>query len=133
MTPSGAAAAATYFIELYGYVLQTGDLTEWDAMSFPACDYCTDTRDYVASAYAAGETFEGSEISAKVLQIHDLNELVGGYPVDLRVTQGPTTRRDASGTTIESGEAWTEIMRFQTVFYGDSWTVLDASVLDGAS
>lgn len=133
MTPTGAAAAATYFIELYGYVLQTGDLTAWDAMSYPGCRYCADTHDYVASATSAGETFEGSVISVEVVQIHELNELVSGYPVDLRVTQGPTTHRDASGSTIETGDVWTAVMRFQTVFRRGAWTILDASVLDNAS
>ena len=133
MTPAGAAAAARYFIELYGYVLQTGDLTEWDAMSFPTCRYCVETRRYITSAHSSGETFTGSVISTEVVNIHELNELVGGYPVDLRVTQGPTTHLDASGSTIESGDTWTEVMRFETVFDGESWTILDAAVLDGVS
>jgi hypothetical protein len=133
MTPAGAAAAATYFIVLYGYVLQTGDLTEWDAMSFPTCRYCAETRRYITSAHSSGETFTGSVISTEVVHVHELNELVGGYPIDLRVTQGPTTHLDASGATIESGDTWTEVMRLETVFRGDSWTILDAAVLDGVS
>ena len=133
MTPAGAASAAKYFIELYGYVLQTGDLAEWDAMSFPTCRYCVDTRAYVATAHAAGETFTGSAMSTEVVRVHELDELVGGYPIDLRVTQGPTAHLDAAGATIETGGTWTEVMRFQTVFYDDSWTILDASVLDGVS
>lgn len=131
MTPSGAAAAAVYFIELYGYVLQTGDLTEWDAMSFPTCDYCATFRSHVMNSREAGESIEGGDIAVEVIAIHDLDELVGGYPVDLRVTQSQAVRRSADGSPIESLDAKTTAMQFETVFYGSSWTILDAARIVG--
>ncbi|HUX69255.1 MAG TPA: DUF6318 family protein [Cellulomonadaceae bacterium] len=131
MTPAGAAAAARYFIELYGYVLQTGDLTEWDAMSFPTCDYCATFRSHVVEAYAAGESIEGGDISADVVAVHDLDELIGGYPVDVRVSQSPTVRRDAGGAPVETLAAKTTMMQFETVFQGSSWTILDAARIVG--
>ena len=133
MTPAGAAAAARYFIELYGYVLQTGDLTEWDAMSFPTCDYCTTFRAHIIEAYGSGGSIEGGDISAEVVAVHDLDELIGGYPVDVRVSQAQTVRRDAGGVTIETLAAKTTMMQFETVFRGTSWTVLDAARIVGES
>ncbi len=38
----GAAAAAEYFIELYPYVMATGDTEEFEAMSHRACGFCDD-------------------------------------------------------------------------------------------
>lgn len=38
----GAAAAAEYFIELYDYVMRTGDTSEWEAMSHGTCGFCSD-------------------------------------------------------------------------------------------
>ncbi len=131
MTPTGAAAAATYFIKLYGYVLQTGDLTEWDAMSFPTCDYCAAFRSHVVDAYDAGESIEGGDITAEVMAVHDLDELIGGYPVDVRVSQSRTVRRDADGSPIETLAAKTTMMQFETVFHGSSWTILDAARIVG--
>lgn len=50
----GAAAAASYFMELYPYVLATGDLAEWDAISADTCDFCINTRAEVERLEAAG-------------------------------------------------------------------------------
>ena len=78
-----------------------------------------------------GESIEGGDITVEVITIHDLDELVGGYPVDLRVTQSPTVRRSADGSPIESLDAKTTTMQFETVFYGSSWTILDAARIVG--
>jgi hypothetical protein len=125
---TGAAAAAEYFIELYGYVLQTGDLAEWDAMSVPRCEFCSSIREHVKSAHQQGESFEGGGITATLVSVQGLDDLVGGYPIDLRVIQAPTTRRNASGTALEAIDGSTDLMRFQTVYYNSGWSILDVSV-----
>lgn len=124
MTPTGAAAAATYFIELYGYVLQTGDLTEWDAMSFRTCTFCSTTHEFVASTIRDGGSFVGGTTTAEVLAVHDLAELEGGYPVDLRVTQGPTSRLDATGTQVTRTDGSVASARFHTTFVDGAWRIL---------
>ncbi len=124
MTPAGAAAAATYFIELYGYVLQTGDLTEWDAMSFPTCDFCKTTHEFVVTTLGAGGSFSGGVTTAEVITVHPLAELEGGYPVDLQVTQGPTVRLDAAGKQMSNFEGSVATARFHTVYANDAWRIL---------
>ena len=124
MTPTGAAAAATYFIELYGYVLQTGDLTAWDAMSYRTCQFCNATHEFVASTFRDGGSFVGGTTTAEVLAVHALAELEGGYPVDLRVTQGPTGRLDAAGAQVTSTEGSVSTARFHTSFINGAWRIL---------
>ncbi len=123
MDGKGAAAAAAYFIELYGYVLQTGDLTEWNAMSFANCQFCSSTAQYVRSVYDAGGSFTGGDMTAEVVTVHELDGFIGGYPVDLRTTQAATEERDATGTRTSSMDAETNTARFATVYYKGTWTI----------
>lgn len=39
----GALAFGEYFMQLYPYVIATGDTTEWRALSHPECIFCADT------------------------------------------------------------------------------------------
>lgn len=133
MDANGAAAAAVYFIELYGYVLQTGDLTEWNAMSYPDCEFCSSTAEYVESVYSAGGTFTGGDITAEVVTVHELDGFIGGYPVDLRTTQAATEQLDATGARTSSMDEQTDTARFATVYYKGSWTIAMVVRLVGAS
>ncbi|MDR7383344.1 DUF6318 family protein [Promicromonospora iranensis] len=57
----GAAAAAEYFIELYPYVMATGDTEEFEAMSHRACGFCDDALEDIASFQANDQTYRGGE------------------------------------------------------------------------
>jgi hypothetical protein len=133
MDGDGAAAAAVYFIELYGYVLQTGDLTEWNAMSFPNCQFCESTATYVQSVYDAGGSFTGGDITAAVVTVHELDGFIGGYPVDLRITQAATEERDAAGGRSSSMDQRSNLMQFATVYFKGSWTIAAGSVFESGS
>ena len=125
MDGKGAAAAAVYFIELYGYVLQTGDLTEWNAMSFPDCQFCQSTAKYVQSVHARGERIVGGDLKAEVLAIHELDSFVGGYPIDLRVTQEPASVYAADGTEDGAMAGATKSGRFHTIFIDGAWQIAE--------
>ena len=53
-TPEGAAAAATYFLSLYSYVYATGDLSLWQAMSTPDCEFCRLVAERVSTLHESG-------------------------------------------------------------------------------
>ena len=125
MDGNGAAAAAVYFIELYGYVLQTGDLTEWNAMSFPDCQFCSSTAQYVRSVHNKGDRIEGGDLKAEVLAIHELEDFVGGYPIDLRVTQEAARVYAADGTVDGSLAGSTKSGRFHTIFIDGAWQIAE--------
>ena len=59
----GAMATAMYFLTLYPYVYQTGDLSEWNAMSQPDCQFCANVSANVADLHASGGRTEGGEVA----------------------------------------------------------------------
>ena len=133
MDGNGAAAAAVYFIELYGYVLQTGDLTEWNAMSFPQCQFCSSVHRSITSVYEAGGHIEGGSLSAEVIAVHELDGFIGGYPIDLRVTQQSSSAYSADGTVTEATAISTKSGRFYTVFVNGAWQIADVSGIEQSS
>ena len=133
MDGNGAAAAAVYFIELYGYVLQTGDLTEWNAMSYPDCEFCTSVQTSIPAVYANGGRIEGGDLSAEVLAVQDLDSFIGGYPVDLRVTQQASRVYSADGTVSDSTTVSTKSGRFYTIFVNGAWQIAEVSGIKESS
>ena len=121
----GAAAAAVYFLELYPYVMATGDLAEWDAMTWAElCGFCTASRERQVQRAAASETYEGGEVSVDVTQTFPLDTLIGGYPLDVRLDQAEAVIRDASGTEKDRQERFSGILRVEMLHDGSSWRVL---------
>ncbi|WP_246857937.1 DUF6318 family protein [Oerskovia sp. KBS0722] len=121
----GAAAAATYFLELYPYVMATGDLTEWDAMTWAElCSFCTASRDRQLQRAAASETYEGGQVSVDVEQSFPLDTLIGGYPLDIRLEQAEAVIRDAAGAEKERQGGFTGTFRVEMLHDGTNWRVL---------
>jgi hypothetical protein len=83
----GAAAAAEYFIELYPYVMATGDTEEFEAMSHRACGFCDELSEQASDIHEANETFVGGETSVEITKKYKRDEVTGIYPFDSRITQ----------------------------------------------
>lgn len=68
-TLEGAKAVATYFLLLYPYAYQTGDLSAWNALAHPDCNFCASVRTHVSEAtsvgrHTVGGAFTGSSQSS---------------------------------------------------------------------
>ncbi|MHA7132789.1 DUF6318 family protein [Oerskovia turbata] len=100
----GAAAAAEYFIELYPYVMTTGDTSDWEAMSHAECGSCSDLIGDAKSIVTRGDIFVGGEVEASIDDpyYYVRDEQTGIYPLDLRVEQSATTITDKSGAELMS-------------------------------
>ncbi|GAA3818165.1 DUF6318 family protein [Cellulomonas soli] len=68
-----ALAVGRYFLELYPYVIETGDTTEWDRLSHPDCIFCADTAEFARTREPTDErvtvailTGEGEELDPAV-------------------------------------------------------------------
>ncbi|MFI2755224.1 DUF6318 family protein [Cellulomonas sp. P22] len=59
----GAIAVATYFISLYPYVYNTGDLTEWNTLSHPECIFCASVVEGVTEMHASERRIEGASVT----------------------------------------------------------------------
>jgi hypothetical protein len=124
----GAAAAAVYFLELYPYVMATGDLVEWDAMTWAElCSFCTVTRQQAQEISTAGSDYVGGAIEAEVLKTYALDDLVGGYPLDVQVTIERAVLLDPSGVEVDRQEAQSAPYRVEVLHDGKSWRVLTVS------
>lgn len=96
----GAAAAAEYFIELYPYVMATGDTEEFEAMSHRACGFCDELSAQASEIQEAKETFVGGETSVEITKEYKRDEVTGIYPFDSRITQEAQTITAADGHIV---------------------------------
>ncbi len=122
----GAAATAEYFIELYPYVMTTGDTAEWEAMSLPECQACAGFIDQARTIAERQDVFSGGEITATVgdpgLYVRDV--ATGIQPLDLEFRQEAMSISDTEGTEIFSSAAEASTKRVEMGMRDGQWTVV---------
>ncbi|MFF2624047.1 DUF6318 family protein [Oerskovia jenensis] len=129
----GAAAAATYFLELYPYVKGTGDLVEWTAISFPeACEFCVNLSQSATELKAAGQSFVGGAIAAEATKVYALDTLYGAYPLDVTVRQAELRILAPDGTVISEESETSALLRVVVVHDGTAWRLMDVGEVPGA-
>ncbi|MFC8190243.1 DUF6318 family protein [Cellulomonas sp. NPDC057328] len=96
----GAAAAASYFISLYPYIYATGDFSEWDALSAPECEFCSESRADVERMLNAGNRTTGAPI--EILSSSGIKLSDEWYSAKLRVRQAEGSEVDSSGAVVSS-------------------------------
>jgi hypothetical protein len=121
----GAAAAAEYFIELYPYVMATGDTGEFEAMSHRACGFCDDALEQAKKIRIRHETWSGGEIRTVLLETYVRDEITGVYPLDFEVEQDAARITDAEGTTVFEGEDERSTYRVELGRTSDKWVVVE--------
>ncbi|GAA2720072.1 DUF6318 family protein [Cellulomonas aerilata] len=126
----GAAAAATYFLTLYAYTMQTGDVSAWDAMSSPGCGFCSRTRDFALGVSAAGETFTGTDISVSSTFVYPLDPLLEAYPVDATFTQAAGEHRNAQGELLSTSPPDSGTFGVDVTRVSGGWKVLAVTAQD---
>jgi DNA-binding LacI/PurR family transcriptional regulator len=97
----GAAAAAEYFIELYPYVMATGDVEEFEAMSHRVCEYCDGVLENAAWLEERGGTFEGGRTDAVLTETYQRDDLTGIFPFNVAISQGEIVIHDQDGKQID--------------------------------
>ena len=127
----GAAAAAEYFLELYPYVMATGDTTEWDAMTWAGtCGFCTGVRDNAIEIQSAGDVYSGSETTINSAEAGEVDTLTGGRAVIVDVVQAPHRRTGSDGKVIAEGGQVTGRLHVDVLFTDGRWYIVGASELD---
>lgn len=129
----GAIAAATYFLELYPYVYNTGDLAEWTAMSHPECQFCASVVENVTELAAEGGRHEGSEttISESTGTEIDPGRFFG---VDVVATQSPSVTFDSQGNvTAETPDPVRYSLALNVIHEGSGWLIQAVQVIDESS
>ncbi|WP_066582599.1 DUF6318 family protein [Cellulomonas timonensis] len=122
-TIDGAIAAATYFMSLYPYVYNTGDLTEWNALSHPECIFCASVVDGVEEMHNRGNHSVGAEMAVANAVAVELNP-GHSFSVQATLSQGPTTEIDATGIVVsQTAATQTSDARLVMFWEGDEWLV----------
>jgi hypothetical protein len=125
-TAEGARKTALYFIQLYPYILRTGDTKEWDRLSVKKqCDFCSKARAKAVTKKEHQQTFSGGEIEAKVLTTYDRDTLYDGFPIDISISQRASVTRDKSGRTVATGKANSSVLTVEVLRSGKAWKILE--------
>jgi len=126
----GAAAAATYFLQLYSYMMQTGDVAAWDAMSLKSCGFCKRAREFSLATVAANQRFSGAEFSVVSTFVHPIDPMLQAYPVDLTFTQTSGEQTDANGEVLLFSPADKGVVGVDIAHLPDGWKVLAVTAQD---
>lgn len=121
----GAAAAAEYFIELYPYVMATGDTEEFEAMSHMACGFCEDALEQAERIRSRNDTWTGGKIRSALLETYKRDELTGIYPLDFEVEQAAAQIIDSEGAAVFKGDDESATYRVEMGRKADAWVVVE--------
>lgn len=127
-TPSadGAAAAASYFLQLYPYLHATGDLEAWKEMSADDCQFCNNVIVDVEQIFSEGSRGAGSEVvitSSKGVEI----SAEDSYSATIELTQGASFIVGEDGREAKSGE-YGEYSMYFALWWRDGWIVREVDV-----
>ena len=125
----GAAAAASYFISLYPYAYATGDLTEWQAIADPSCEFCGMVADEVIALHDRGHSVVGplTVVSSSGIEL----EAQRWYSAEVVVDIGESTELDGDGHVVGTDGAGVYRTTY-SLTWADGWRV-DAVGLEPAA
>ncbi len=120
----GAAAAAEYYLELYPYVMATGDTSEWDAMSHETCESCKGLLEDARTRADDGDVFEGGMTVATVIETYKRDEPTGIFPLDVEVVQEPVQILSTGGDVLYSEDRSIFERRVEMGLQDGAWIVV---------
>ncbi len=121
-TLDGAKAVAAYFLLLYSYAYQTGDLAAWNELSHPECQFCASVGQHVSEATAAGQHTVGGAFRITAAEGTEVNQ---GVFFDVHVAVDGSRSRvvTATGSTAKDQPAGRYLMYVIVLFEGGAWHV----------
>ncbi|WP_260458768.1 DUF6318 family protein [Actinotalea ferrariae] len=102
---AGAVAAARYFMELFGYLLRSGDAVEWDTVSGQSCDFCANAKARATEVYGAGHVIDGGALTTGDAAVLGHDAAINTYAVEVEYQFAAGARRDADGGVVEEIDA----------------------------
>lgn len=130
-TEENAKAVARYFLSLFPYVVATGDLADWDALSGRPCSYCSSVRDFVTEIHGAGNHGEGGAFELGFTSGFDMGG--GEFVVGVEYIETPSQTVAADGTLVEDfPETLSYKANFSLAWTGSRWVVNGVQVDDWA-
>ncbi|MFD6443656.1 DUF6318 family protein [Promicromonospora sp. NPDC060204] len=127
----GAAAAAKYFIELYPYVMATGDTEEFEAMSHRACGFCAELAGQARAIQDEGETFRGGVTTVQIITEYKRDEVTGIYPFDSRIVQEAQLITAADGGVVLDADREVLERRIEVGRSDGDWVMVAVAPIPG--
>ncbi len=125
----GAIATAEFFLEQYAPVLETGDLTVWDALSMPDCVFCESVREHVLANSLASDYETGGALMLNPDTIVANYYVEDGFTyVTFDYTEGPSIVHHADGSTDKLDDGETGRISLQMTMPASVWKVNDVGV-----
>jgi hypothetical protein len=128
----GAAAAAEYFIELYPYVMATGDTKEFEAMSHRACGFCDDALEQAKRIEEGGWAYTGGGSTLSLVEAYKRDELTGVYPLDVEISQESSQISESGGAQLDSVESKVFDRRIEMGLRDGEWVVVTVAPIPEA-
>lgn len=122
-----AEIAARYFLDLYGYAIQTGDLEDFEAMSSPECEFCRTVIEDTRALYEAGGWISSAGVTAGDALLP--TELSDPSTIDIIFEVTDTSRQysRATGSTIEKTDSVTRLVRIYLEHEEGRWQIVRVS------
>lgn len=127
---TGALAAAQYFMDLYNYVIATGDLTEWKALAAPDCDFCQSVATTTASTYEVGGEIQGGSISVSDAAVVGRDEAFAVTTVELKYATTEVRDLGPDGAVTSSTPAEDGWVLVDLYYSGAGWQFYGADARD---
>ena len=124
----GAVAAAEYFMELYEYVLKTGDDEAWSLASGDECAFCSGLSDAVSARYADDGRFERESPAVYAdFSIVSHDDVAGIYRVELTFSSIGVTSVDEDGTIASTAGPEQGTLTLGVIPAARGWVLLGGS------
>ncbi|WP_269471413.1 DUF6318 family protein [Actinomyces howellii] len=130
-SPAGAAATASYFLNLFPYAFATGDLTTWKEMSEDDCIFCNSVIDDVDALHNSGGWSDMWTQEVFILSYGadpaDPNRLV----VTLHLTAPEHVAHRGRPSEAFTVDAQDVTIKIQLYWHGDRWIVEEGEIIEG--
>jgi hypothetical protein len=124
---NGAIATAEYFLELFPYALNTGDINDWDALSHPDCQFCSGLSAEVKRQAAVLQHQEGLATSIATATGIEVDPGIW-FTVELDMTQGKSRIVDAAGAVLQEGPQQRSRVTMIVIRESNRWLVRGAQI-----
>jgi hypothetical protein len=122
---AGAEAAATYFLELFNYVMTTGQVAEWQAISGASCGFCANTVAEVEKIYGSGGSYQMTDYNLGTAEVVAFDETFKVFGVEVPYESGGATIFGPAGERVDVRSADHGSLLLEVGFVpGEGWQLL---------
>ncbi|MCV2392690.1 DUF6318 family protein [Actinotalea sp. M2MS4P-6] len=126
----GAVAAAEYFMDVYSYAKQTGDLELWDSFSGQTCGFCQNFHDAVGDLYGSGDRLVGGSVELTAPEVLGHDAQLDIYGVQFAYATASSVRVDPSGAEIADFDGESSWLLLNVGPSARGWVLLAGEQLD---